>query len=138
MKKNSFIGMMVLFLATIIVLSFTIYPEQDSDWKAPESAKQLKNPTQNDKESLSIGKSLYAKHCRSCHGKTGLGDGTKAAELDTPSGDFSTEEFHAQTDGELFWKTTEGRDDMPTFKKKVPSDEDRWLMVNYIRTFREE
>ena len=70
MRNNSFIGMMVLFLTTIMVLSFTIYPEQDSDWKAPESAKQLKNPTQNDKESLSIGKSLYAKHCRSCHGKT--------------------------------------------------------------------
>ena len=101
-------------------------------------AKQLKNPTQHDKESLSIGKSLYAKHCRSCHGKTGLGDGTKAAELDTPSGDFSTEEFQAQTDGEMFWKTTEGRDDMPTFKKKVASDEDRWLMVNYMRTFKEE
>ena len=138
MKKNSFIGMMVLFLATIMVFSFTIYPEQDSDWKAPESAKQLKNPTQNDKESLSIGKSLYAKHCRSCHGKSGLGDGPKAAELDTPSGDFSMEEFQVQTDVEIFWKTTEGRDDMPTFKKKVPSDEDRWLMVSYIRTLAEE
>ena len=138
MKKNSLIGMMALFLASTMVFSFTIHTEQDSDWKAPESAKQLKNPTQNDKSSLSIGKSLYAKHCRSCHGKTGLGDGTKAAELDTPSGDFSTEEFQVQTDGELFWKTTEGRDDMPTFKKKIPSDEDRWLMVNYMRTLAEE
>ncbi len=138
MKKNSLIGMMLLFFATTMVLSFTIHPEQDSDWKAPESAKQLTNPTENDEESLSIGKSIYVKHCRSCHGKTGLGDGTKAAELDTPSGDFTTEEFHAQTDGEIFWKTTEGRDDMPTFKKKVPDDEDRWLIVNYIRTFKEE
>ncbi len=56
----------------------------------------------------------------------------------TSSGDFSMEEFQVQTDGEIFWKTTEGRDDMPTFKKKVPSDEDRWLMVNYIRTLAEE
>ena len=138
MKKSSLICMTGLFLATTMVLSFTNYPEQDSDWKAPESAKKLKNPTQNDKESLSIGKSLYAKHCKSCHGKSGLGDGPKAAELDTPSGDFSMEEFQVQTDGEIFWKTTEGRDDMPTFKKKVPSDEDRWLMVNYIRTLAEE
>lgn len=138
MKKYDLIYLMAFFLIITTVLSFTGKPEQNGNWSAPESAKALKNPTGNDKESLAIGKTLYAKHCRSCHGKSGLGDGTKAAELDTPSGDFSTEEFHAQTDGELFWKTTEGRDDMPTFSKKIPSDEDRWLLVNYMRTFKED
>ena len=125
-------------LCVSMLFSFSKGMSQDQPWKAPESARNLKNPAGNDKESLMIGKGLYDKHCRSCHGKSGLGDGPKAAELDTPSGDFTLPEFQAQTDGELFWKTTEGRDDMPTFEKKIPSEEDRWLIVNYLRTFAEQ
>jgi len=138
MKKTNLIYTVAALLAATLVLSFTAVPELQDKWDAPESAKKLKNPTQSDKESIAIGKTLYAKHCKSCHGKSGLGDGPKAAELDTPSGDFTTAEFQGQTDGELYWKSTEGRDDMPTFKKKIPSDEDRWLIVNYMRTFSEE
>ena len=52
-------------------------------------------------------------------------------------GDFSSEDFQAQTDGELFYKTTFGRDDMPEYTKKMPDDEDRWLIVNYMRTLSE-
>jgi len=129
----------LLGLMLCAVLFFTGHSAFGQDqWQAPSSAKSLKNPTGSDKESLMIGKGLYDKHCRSCHGKTGLGDGPKAAELDTPSGDFTLPEFQAQTDGELFWKTTEGNGDMPTFEKKIPSEEDRWLIINYMRTFAEE
>jgi len=52
-------------------------------------------------------------------------------------GGFSAEEFQAQSDGELFFKTSFGRDDMPEFTKKLLDDEDRWLIVNYIRTLAE-
>ncbi len=130
----------ILNLCTLLMVAGLLLlanPLQSQDWQAPASAKQMKNPTKNDKQELMIGKSLYDKHCRSCHGKSGLGDGPKAAELDTPSGDFTSSEFQDQSDGELFWKTTHGKDDMPTFEKKIPSDEDRWLIVNYMRTFKE-
>ena len=137
MKINQLIHITGCIFITML-LSSTVLMGQGEPWVAPGSTKNVKNPTSKDKESMMIGKSLYDKHCRSCHGKSGLGDGPKAAELDTPSGDFSLPEFQAQTDGELFWKTTEGREDMPTFEKKIPSDEDRWLIVNYMRTFAEE
>lgn len=117
----------------MILFSFTLL--QNDEWKVPPSEKAKKNPTEVSKENEIIGKSLYAKHCKSCHGKNGEGDGPKSEELDTFPGDFTTKEFKAQTDGELFYKTTEGRDDMPSFSKKIPSDEDRWLIVCYIRTF---
>lgn len=109
---------------------------QNSDWVVPEEAINMENPT-DPEEDLDYGKSLYDKHCQSCHGKEGYGDGSKAAELETDPGDFSSEEFQAQTDGSLFYKTTEGRDDMPTFAKKIPDAEDRWLIVNYLRTMAE-
>ena len=98
----------------------------------------MQNPTDaSNAEDLSVGKNLYMQHCKSCHGKEGLGDGSKAEELDTPSGDFSSEEMQAQTDGEIFYKTKEGRDDMPSFSKKIPDDEDIWLIVNFVRTLEE-
>ena len=89
-----------------------------------------------DDEGKIIAKQLYSKHCKSCHGRTGLGDGPKAKELDTPSGDFSIDSFQSQSDGELFYKTTFGRDDMPAYDKKIKNDEDRWLIVHYMRTFK--
>ena len=102
----------------------------------PEKYKKMKNPVKADKESISLGKSLYVKHCKSCHGSKGLGDGSKAAQLKTKCGDFSSANFQSQTDGSIFYKTKEGRDDMPSFKKKIPEDEDIWSIVNYLRTLK--
>jgi mono/diheme cytochrome c family protein len=96
----------------------------------------MKNPTDPSVD-LDIGKSLYNKHCKSCHGKEGYGDGTKADEVEGDLGDFSTAEFQAQTDGALFYKTSFGREDMPEYTKKMPDDEERWLIVNYMRTLEE-
>jgi len=105
-------------------------------WKVPDKYVNMKNPT-NPKEDMAIGKSLYDKHCKSCHGKEGYGDGPKAAEMKGDLGDFSSEDFQKQTDGTLFYKTSFGKDDMPEFTKKIPDDEDRWLVVNYMRTLAE-
>ncbi|MDO9275800.1 MAG: cytochrome c [Lutibacter sp.] len=104
-----------------------------TDWAVPAKYQTMKNPT-DPKVDLAIGKSLYGKHCKSCHGTEGYGDGTKAKEMKGDLGDFSTKKFQSQSDGALFYKTTVGRDDMPAYNKKIPSDEDRWLIVNYMRT----
>ncbi len=129
---------MNLFFVLIAVglLSFSGVLYQNSDWKVPAEEAKKKNPYPADKENLAIGKQLYAKHCQSCHGKEGLGDGSKAEELDTFAGDFTAEEFQKQSDGTLYYKLTVGRDEMPEFTKKIPLEEDRWLIVHYMRTFK--
>jgi hypothetical protein len=66
----------------------------------------------------------------------GKGDGSKAAQLKTPLVDFSSTEYQSQTDGTIFYKTEEGRDEMPSFKKKIPEPMDVWDVVNYTRTFK--
>lgn len=109
---------------------------QKKPWPVPDNYKSMKNPVASDAASLAEGKTLYATHCKSCHGAKGLGDGNKAAQLKTEPGDFSKADFHAQTDGAIFYKTTEGRDDMPNFKKKIPDADERWSIVNYMRTFK--
>ena len=65
-----------------------------------------------------------------------MGDGSKAAQLKTEPGDFSTADFQAESDGAVFYKSIEGRDDMPSFKKKIPDSDDRWSVVNFIRTLK--
>lgn len=130
--------MLFTFIGLLTFMTIAASYQDDNKWEVPAAAKKMKNPTDPaDKEGMAVGKSLYMKHCKSCHGKIGKGDGTKAEELDTPCGDFTIKEFQAQTDGEIFYKTKEGRDDMPTFKKKITDDEDIWLIVNYMRTFGE-
>ena len=125
---------MIIGVISLALLAFTKV-DQDK-WVVPAKYKTMKNPT-DPKVDMSIGKSLYDKHCKSCNGKNGYGDGTKADGLKGDLGDFSSEEFQKQTDGELFYKTTFGRDDMPEYSKKIPQDEDRWLIVNYMRTLKE-
>jgi mono/diheme cytochrome c family protein len=127
------IGVSVFLLSFMFVLSAF----QNDPWIVPDKYKEMTNPVKADGESLKYGKVLYDQHCKSCHGKEGYGDGPKAAQLETPSGDFTLEEFQAQPDGALFYKTIEGREDMPSFRKKIPDDEDVWNVVNYIRTLKE-
>ena len=105
-------------------------------WPVPDTYKNKVNPLKGNAESLVTGKTLYNQHCKSCHGTKGKGDGPKAAQLDTESGDFTKATFQAQTDGALYYKTEKGRKDMPSYKTKIPNPNDIWAIVNYMRTFK--
>ncbi len=122
-------------VAFILVTSYGFTVMQDP-WVVPDKYNKMANPLKGDAESLNAGKAVWAKHCQSCHGKSGKGDGSKAAQLKTSPGDFTKADFQKQTDGALFYKTTEGRDDMPSFKKKIPDTEEIWSAVNYMRSFK--
>ncbi len=126
----------LLFLTLISIGLFSFGVDFQDEWVVPDEYKNKQNPT-DPEEDLNIGKSLYAKHCQSCHGKEGYGDGKKANEVEGDLGDFSSAEFQSQTDGELFYKSYIGRNDMPNFEKKLPDEEDVWLIVNYMRTLAE-
>ncbi|WP_456376888.1 c-type cytochrome [Lutibacter sp.] len=124
----------IIGVLTFALFAFTTLTQEE--WKVPAKYETMKNPVDTNTD-IATGKSLYNKHCKSCHGVEGYGDGPKAEDLDGELGDFSSEEFQAQSDGALFYKTTIGRDDMPEFTKKLPEDKDRWLIVNYMRTLAE-
>lgn len=122
-----------LFLISILA---GFRPFQPKPWPVPDNYKSMKNPVAADAASVAEGKALFATHCKSCHGAKGLGDGSKAAQLKTEPGDFSKPVFQSQSDGSLFYKTSEGRDDMPNFKKKIPDANERWSIVNFMRTLK--
>ena len=106
-------------------------------WPVPDKDKAIKAPVKlSDASVIATGKELWAKHCKSCHGAKGLGDGPKAAALKTFPGDFSSAAFQAGTDGEIFYRTDKGRDEMPAYEKKIADANDRWALVAYMRTFK--
>ena len=104
-------------------------------WPVPAVEKAKANPVACDDATVKLGMTSWAKNCASCHGKTGLGDGPKGRMLKTHSGDFSTTDFQASTDGELFFRTKAGRGEMPAFDKKIP-DNEIWAMVHHMRSFK--
>ena len=103
------------------------------EWKAPARAAKKKNPVAADDKSIARGRAVYARECQACHGDSGRGDGPKARELEKHPGNLADPKMWDQTDGALFWKTTEGKKPMPTFEKLL-KDEERWDVVNYTRT----
>ncbi len=133
MKKIIFLSV----CAGCAIICFSFIPDGKKTWNAPPSSASKTNPQKTiSTESISDGKALYAKHCQSCHGKSGKGDGTKAFELKTEPGDFSKSIFQSQSDGAIFYKISEGRDDMPSFRKKIADANDIWNIVNYVRTLK--
>ncbi len=131
MKNISILSLLAVF---VLATSFTFI--QPKPWPVPDKNAKIPNPIKADAASVSAGKTLWVQHCSSCHGKTGAGDGSKAAQLKTQPEDFKKPVVQGQSDGSLFYKIAEGRDDMPAFKKKIPDQEDIWNLVNFIRSLK--
>jgi len=116
----------------------------DRNWVAPDEEKARVNPLSaiNDRD-LGRGRALYRQHCELCHGREGRGDGPSArlhARNARPPQDLTRPEIQANlTDGEIFWKIGAGfRENrkivMPAFVDEIPSSEDRWRVVLFVRS----
>jgi mono/diheme cytochrome c family protein len=125
-------------LCAIVLFAFVAPQDQKTAaaWVVPAKYKAMKNPTKGDAASANVGKMLYAKHCKSCHGGMGLGDGPKASSMKTKIGSFKDAKFQSQADGEIYYQTYVGRDEMTPFDKKIAEEEDRWAVVNFLRTLK--
>lgn len=106
--------------------------DEPSDDEDPAS---LSNPVVADIESIARGEDVYRKTCITCHGGSGLGDGSASTELEVHPANLTSNLTQDKTDGEIFDTITNGRQGTPmTAWKGGISPEDRWNLVNYIRT----
>ncbi len=135
MKTMKKINLTIACLLSILIIGTSFKIIVQPAWVVPEKYVSMANPVKADAKSIAAGKALYSVNCESCHGKKGLGNGSKAADLKTVPGNFTKDAFKAETDGSVFYKITEGRNEMPKAKKDLPNDTDRWNLVNFIRTF---
>lgn len=128
-----------------LVLAQGVKPQpRDTDWIAPPEEQAKTAPAAADPEGLARGHKLYDKHCATCHGDKGKGDGPlarlHAQRTSRPPYDLTLPEVQSfLSDGEIFWKISVGyrkadKVIMPAFGTLVPAPEDRWRIVQFVRT----
>ncbi len=93
---------------------------------APDSAKAMKNPYDGQAAAVAAGKTLYARNCLSCHGKTGQGTGNVPSLVDG--------KMEGVPEGEVFWFITKGSTEngMPSWA--FLPEKSRWEIVSYVET----
>ena len=112
--------------------------------QAPPEDKARVSPLMATEKDIAKGQALFRRHCSSCHGSGGKGDGPAAgfgAEVPDDLTDPARQD--RLTDGEIFWKVSNGRREgaeivMPSFSREISSEADRWRVVAFLRTLRRE
>ena len=127
----------VLFVALLLVAAgAAVYAFfHPGPWIVPEEAKRRVNPLKPSQANLSAARQLYLDKCAECHGDSGKGDGSQAKMYDPlPRNLADAQHMSTVSDGELFYKISEGHRPMPGFKKRF-TEEQRWQLVFFIRSF---
>ena len=101
-------------------------------WVAPEAEKGRKNPLAGATKAIEQGEKLAKTNCASCHGLKGKGDGAAAVALNPKPADRTSAKVQSESDGEIFWKISNGRGAMPPWKHLAEND--RWALIRYIRS----
>ncbi|MBI3625948.1 MAG: cytochrome c [Candidatus Rokubacteria bacterium] len=98
-----------------------------------EAAAKRPNPVKATAQSAARGKALFAIYCAPCHGPGGKGDGLVAPKF-IPPPDLTNVSLQKQrTDGYLQHVIGTGGAVMPAYGEAL-SPEERWDLVNYVRT----
>jgi mono/diheme cytochrome c family protein len=111
--------------------------KSEADW-GPEwatgnfaIADGIANPT-DPQTTMAVGDSLYHVYCAVCHGQAGAGNGPVGPKVGAPS--ILTPKAIALSDGHIYSLIRYGRGVMPRYGDKIYNPEQRWAIVNYVRT----
>jgi len=135
-KRPLFLPKLLFALVLLAIAAVTIHFVFDNPpWNVPDSAKQMKDPIPPSDAALKSIRPIYDDKCAVCHGETGKGDGHDASLYDPRPTNFTdTQHLGTVSDGELFYKISQGRKPMPSFRKRL-TEEQRWQLVLMIRSF---
>lgn len=101
-----------------------------------EAGKKLNNPTKATVNSLNNGRRLYQIYCVLCHGEDAKGKGPVAGKF-VPPPDLTLEVFRKRPDGFIYETIRVGGPIMPG-QGEVLTPEERWDVVNYLRSLQEK
>ena len=124
----------IIICVSFLVVSGFIAPGSpgNNEWKAPPEADKLVNPLKGQAAATAEGKKTFVQLCSMCHGDKGKGDGVAGLALNPRPANYTLEKTQMQSDGVFFWKMSEGRPPMASYKT-ILSETQRWQLVNYIR-----
>ena len=123
-----------LGIALAVAAAFSVAAHDPKDWPVPAAAKKMKNPVPRSDAALRAARDTFNDRCVNCHGETGKGDGSDAMMYTPPPADLTDAHMMGMmSDGEIFYKISEGRNAMLAFKKLL-TVEQRWQLVHFVRT----
>jgi len=104
------------------------YPKEER-----EAAAARKNPVAATPESVKTGGELFTVYCTPCHGSSGKGDGLVSAKFVPPADLTNADLQKGRSDG--YWQSylSVGGAVMPSYGEALTAEE-RWHVVNYLRT----
>lgn len=119
---------------TIAILLFLVFAPcvTAQEWTVPPDRRARLSPFGFTDENRASGETLFDVNCMSCHGNPGRNNWLR--DLEPQPGDPASETYQQNSDGELFYKISEGRGPMPGFRN-VLSQTEIWELVAYIRSF---
>ncbi len=119
----------------IILFLLLVLPAQQVlslEWLIPQDQSVLPNPSEYNLENVKKGKVIYTRNCKSCHGDPGKNN---PLALDPLPVDIASERMHVNTEGDMFYKITNGKGIMPPFEASI-SEDDRWKLINFIMNYK--
>ena len=106
--------------------------EEKKEEKAPETEKQMAK-VPHTKASIAKGKAMFLRRCAECHGP----DGKALMDVIADATDLTQPKYwlHGTSEEDIFRSIRDGAgDSMPPYKDQIPSEEDTWNLVNFIRS----
>mgnify|MGYP001826191740 FL=1 len=104
---------------------------QGQEWVVPDELAAISNPSEYSLENVKLGKAIYTRNCKSCHGDPGKNNPLTLVPMPV---DIASEKMQANSEGALFYKITSGKGVMPPFETTL-TETDRWLLVNFIQNY---
>ncbi len=100
----------------------------------PAAAEGLKNPLEGNAQVLEIGRTKFETYCAVCHGPQADGKGLVAAKMSIQVPSLVGEKARGYKDGHIFHIITDGQGVMSSYAYQITNENDRWAIVNYIRS----
>ena len=122
---------MKIICSTLFVWVMATYNLSAQKWEVPADKVGALSPFKFSDESRQAGEALYANYCKQCHGDPGKGN--VIAHVPSPP-DPASAQMQSNTDGGIFYKVTEGRGPMLSFKNTLTAF-NIWNIISYVRSF---
>jgi mono/diheme cytochrome c family protein len=134
-ENDQELGMRVPPVGTVS-RQFKPYPFEKNDIP---SADTLKSPlgtlsAEEIEDLKAVGAEKYQIYCGVCHGEKGLGNGPISKKMLKMPPNLTTPNYVGYSDGRLYNVVTNGWGLMGGYGSLVPQENERWAIVNYVRT----
>jgi len=122
--------------ANTVSRQFKPYPFEKNDVASADTlVSPLKTLTAAEiKDLKTVGKEKYEIYCGVCHGNQGKGDGPISAKMLKTPPNLTTDVYKGYSEGRIYNVVTNGWGLMGGYGTQVPNDNERWAIVDYVRT----